>query len=452
MLGIYFMAFVYALYLGFSSKPEESTEVLQLKTSLHSVEQDAMEFKNRYEKMRSQLVKLETDLEKKTSELNAREPLIQSLKADLVTFQTSVSTKAAEAERRDQEITRLTAELEKANALSRESSKLKEALHIATTQAQTSKKELDQKVNEVIQKNFELQQAADKVVELKKAKEELLAKELLITQGLQEAKALKVDLEKARSLSQGSDDAKQKEIARLTAEIERTGNLVDETKRLKAALGTANAKAQELLAQLNEKNAELTKINAQLEQTEDIAVEAQQKVQELTADLSKAVNQPQTSLVNEDEFKKIETELKDMKDVLQIKIFELTAKDREIKKLKTELDKAQSGAATPDQAAYEARVAKLKSSESDILQIEKSLDEEKQALRAMKLRVSEGKMKLQLLNEKTKETVEQIAQFAEGKEFEEFRKSIHMDETIAKYEDEIKSLQIKVLELENRNK
>ena len=85
ILGICIMAFGYALYLVFSSKPEESKEVAQLKTSLLSVEQDSLEFKNRYEKMHAQMLKLETDLEKKTTELNAREPLLQSLKADLVT-------------------------------------------------------------------------------------------------------------------------------------------------------------------------------------------------------------------------------------------------------------------------------------------------------------------------------------------------------------------------------
>ena len=59
---------------------------------------------------------------------------------------------------------------------------------------------------------------------------------------------------------------------------------------------------------------------------------------------------------------------------------------------------------------------------------------------------------MHLLNEKTKSNVESIAKFAEGKEFAEFRRSIHLDEIVQKYEDEIKGLRIRNMELEDRLK
>ncbi len=473
MLGVYFLAFAYALYLGFSSPSDGDKEVVKLKNSLLTVEHDALEARNTHEKLRLQLLKLESELEKKTAELNAREPLMQSLKADMVTFQTSAATKTAEAEVREKEISRLTVELERAGAAARESAKLKEALNAVNAQAQAYKNDLENMSGEIAQKNNDLRQSADVAAELRKAMEELQAKALLITAAQQEIKALTADLEKARSQSQGEDNARQEEIFRLTAELgQKSGEIAHKNIDLQQAAGVAaelkkareELQAKSLLVTTAQQEilaltADLEKVRSRSQgddkarqEAADAAAAAQQKILQLTVDLEQARSQSGTADAQGEEFQKISTELKDMKDVLQIKIFELTARDREIKKLKADVEKARSGAGNSDQADYGARLARLKASEADILQIEKSLDEEKQALRAMKLRVSEGKMKLQLLNEKTKETVELIAQFAEGKEFEEFRKAIHMDDTISKYEDEIKSLQIKVMDLEKKDR
>ena len=92
-------------------------------------------------------------------------------------------------------------------------------------------------------------------------------------------------------------------------------------------------------------------------------------------------------------------------------------------------------------------MAELKKTESDILWLEKVLNEQKKTSHELKQRVQENKIKIQLLNEKTKENVELIARFARGKEFDEFRKSIYLDEIIQKYEDEIKHLRIENMDL-----
>lgn len=85
----------------------------------------------------------------------------------------------------------------------------------------------------------------------------------------------------------------------------------------------------------------------------------------------------------------------------------------------------------------------------DIAYLNSSIHAQKKTAQEMSSRLKESKIKMQLLTDKMRENVEAIASFAEGNEFEEFRKKIHFDETIQKYEDEIKTLKLKNLELEN---
>lgn len=99
---------------------------------------------------------------------------------------------------------------------------------------------------------------------------------------------------------------------------------------------------------------------------------------------------------------------------------------------------------------YDENITKLQNAEYDIGRLEKLIENEKKTLHDMKMRVNESGMQVQLLHEKTKENVELIAQFAEGKEFEEFRKSIHIDEIVKKYEEEIRRLNIKNMAFEKR--
>ena len=129
----------------------------------------------------------------------------------------------------------------------------------------------------------------------------------------------------------------------------------------------------------------------------------------------------------------------------KVKGEDLLLKEKEIQRLTAELKRVND-----THQDYEKHIAKLKEVTPDIDAMEVSLNEEKKALHEIKLRAQEGKMKLALLNEKTKDAVESIAQFAQGKEFDEFRKSIHLDEIVQKYEGEIKDLKIESMELENK--
>jgi len=124
---------------------------------------------------------------------------------------------------------------------------------------------------------------------------------------------------------------------------------------------------------------------------------------------------------------------------------ELKSKEEQIQKLNEQLARRDS-----EYKEFEERAAGLKKIESDILWFEEVLNEQKRDSGRMKQRIEESRMKMQLLNEKTKENVELIARFAEGKEFDEFRRLIHLDEIIQKYENQIRDLRIRNMELEKK--
>jgi chromosome segregation ATPase len=382
----------------------------------------------RNEQLSAELSKLKFELEKKNSDVTAREQQRDAIKNDLAKLQAEQAgalAQAAEIPGKDKEIKRLTDELARAVETSGDAAKLKERLSASdllllgakkdlerlTAETQKLKTELEQKTAETARKDSELQQL---IVEKKKLQDDMQLKTTAAVVMENEINALKADVQAKEGAS--------------TAEKE---TLITDLKKLKDELLLKSAVSAVLEQEVQTSKSDLSKANAQLES--------------------------EGSAVKEEDLQKVTDDLKKMKDDLQIRIFEVTAKDREIKTLKAELDKAKSQPAAangPSEVSvreYEARIQKLKKSESDIIQLEKTLDEERHALRTMKLRVSEGKMKLQLLSEKTKESVEMIAQFAESKEFEEFRKSIHIDDTIQKYEDEIKDLQIKLMDLEKKH-
>lgn len=126
---------------------------------------------------------------------------------------------------------------------------------------------------------------------------------------------------------------------------------------------------------------------------------------------------------------------------------ELGAKDKQIQALTSELQNITNGV-----KGYEDKISKLPELTLGIDALQRNLDEEGRAMHELKLRMQENQMKIKLLNDKSKGTVEAVALFAQGKEFDEFRKSIHMDETIQGYEDQIKVLRIEALELKKKLK
>jgi DNA repair ATPase RecN len=77
---------------------------------------------------------------------------------------------------------------------------------------------------------------------------------------------------------------------------------------------------------------------------------------------------------------------------------------------------------------------------ADYGQFEKNIQAQKKSFQDTEQRIREMKIKLRVLSEKAKENVEALARFAESKEFDEFRKSVHLDELTQKYEDQVKDL------------
>jgi len=96
------------------------------------------------------------------------------------------------------------------------------------------------------------------------------------------------------------------------------------------------------------------------------------------------------------------------------------------------------------------KAAELEKIEPELTDLQKSIHDQKKSAHQMKQRLEEVGIKMRLLDEKTKQSVELISRFAQGKEYDEFRKSIHMDEIIQKYEDQIQALRIENLELKKK--
>ncbi|MBF0571436.1 MAG: hypothetical protein HQL12_06140 [Candidatus Omnitrophica bacterium] len=337
---------------------------------------------------------------------------------------------------------------------------LKEQLSFAETAPEKFKKELEQikeesdrlqaetsrKNEELLSKNNDLR---DLVGEVRRIKEEFESKATESSQKELELTKLKVQLakmeEQGKNVSQNSEELAHKESENRV--------LLSEVESLKVKL---QGKANEFTL----KEQEIVKLKVELIRLGEESKSALQKTEEIA--------------VKETEINRLLSEVKNLKAELETKATESGQKEQELVKLKAQLSMMeQQGKNVPQnneelavkesvikrltdqiermtlaQKDTSERMARFKKSEIEMFHIEKLMDEEKKELHKIKLRIQEGKMKLELIDEKTKGAVESIAQFAQGKEFEEFRKSIHMDQMIQKYEDQIKALQIKALELE----
>ncbi|MBF0511162.1 MAG: hypothetical protein HQL13_02415 [Candidatus Omnitrophica bacterium] len=229
-------------------------------------------------------------------------------------------------------------------------------------------------------------------------------------------------------MSEASPDQLRKEVERIK----------EESNKLQTELGQ---KKQEIITKDNNLGtlvSEVQKLKGELEIKVNEFALKEQEITGLKAQLAGMANLKNSDFQNQQKIATCESQLKKMEE-------ELKNKDNEITRLRSEIERM-----TLEAKDNAQNMAHLKKFEEQMTHIEKLMDEEKKALHATKLRIQEGRMKIDLLDEKTKGAVESIALFAQGKEFEEFRKSIHMDQMIQKYEDQIKSLQIKNLELEKK--
>ena len=274
------------------------------------------------------------------------------------------------------------------------------ALLIAKQEVEQARSESERLKKELTQSQLE------RVINKSWAEEAINEKESIILHVKKEIQRVKADAERLKE-----------ELARSQREVEGKGTYVEEEiKRKESTLSDVERELQGARAESERLKAELTR-------------------SQLEAEKSK-------SQMEEAKF-----ESHSLKSKLNVEMAKVKAREDETKRLKEQLERMNS-----EYGGFEERAAELKKIESDILWLAKVLDEQKQASHQMKQRIEENRIKMQLLNEKTKANVETIARFAEGKEFAEFRKSIYLDDIIQKYEEEIKELRIKNMELENRLK
>ena len=92
----------------------------------------------------------------------------------------------------------------------------------------------------------------------------------------------------------------------------------------------------------------------------------------------------------------------------------------------------------------------LSNADVDLGWIKDTMEEQKKSTHDMQKRLQETKIRIHLLNEKTKKGTETIAEFAGGPDFEEFRKSIHVDDLVRVYQDEIHQLKQKNMDMERQ--
>ncbi|MDD5439693.1 MAG: hypothetical protein PHS37_05870 [Candidatus Omnitrophica bacterium] len=247
--------------------------------------------------------------------------------------------------------------------------------------------------------------------ELKRVTEELRALKLKVAAGVQEVPDNQSAKAEADRLKAELDD----KTAALAKKEEETAKLVSALER-----GDQDAKAEagRLKAELDDKTAALA------------------KKEEETAKLVSALERGDQDAKAEAD--RLKAELDDKTSVL-------AQKEAEIARLAGELERLSA-----DNKNNNESITKLQSVGTEADAVEKALEEEKKSLQELKLRIGESRIKLQLLSDKAKENAELLAKFAQGKEFDEFRKSVHLDEIVQKYESEITALKLKNLELEKK--
>ncbi|MBF0594511.1 MAG: hypothetical protein HQL22_06055 [Candidatus Omnitrophica bacterium] len=422
--------------------------------SLMAVELESLKAKQKSEAGRSSQ---DNDVKAQTSqlknELSVKIQEAQALQAELLRKDQEIKAKFDEGAARGKEIQRLNGELAEKDS---EIKRLTQAL------GQTENRQQEESANaaEIAARDqkiqAQLQEYADSLARLK---EELAQKE-------QDRQHLAIELanEQEAAVSAGDSAAKDQEILALKGEID---GLKGELPKYQAQLKEYTESFARLKEELAQKELERQQLKISLDTRISDLAEKELEVKRLTLEMGKLDSRQQESAASaglvaekEKELEQLNSEFqqaveasKKFKDVLESKVSELAEKEREVQRLTETVGGFQSNFGDLERLkaecqSYDERVGKLKGAEPAISQLERALDEERHELRLVKMRAQESKMKLDLLGDKTKEAVESIARFAEGKEFEEFRKSIHMDQTVQKYEDEIKGLKIKILELE----
>jgi chromosome segregation ATPase len=250
------------------------------------------------------------------------------------------------------------------------------------------------------------------------------------------------ETEKGREAAETESFAAKKEAERAGAEL---AALKKESDRIVAEMDTLKAKAAGGAEAFAAKDAEIKRLSGQLADMQSRQEVSESALARLKDTEKAEMNAESEALAAKRDAENARAELDRLKNVAARDAEGLAAKDAEIKRLSDQLADALK------QMENSARkLAEFKKMESDAEWLGGEIEEFKKTSHDMKRRIEESRMKMRLLSEKSKENVELLASFAEGKEFDEFRKAIHLDELVQKYEDEIKELRIRNMDLEKR--
>lgn len=235
---------------------------------------------------------------------------------------------------------------------------------------------------------------------------------------------MKAELQGAKSFGRSKEDL---------AEIE----------RLRSELGRQAAELKQKTEALHERENELAKLSSVAQRSSGDVAELDRLHAQVAADLEAMMQKDheieklidQLNQVNEDH-RKLEAQMSEsfsergelghLRTEMNAKIEAAAAQEKELAKLQAE---RQAGA---------VRVGQAEKIVADYEKFEKTITDQRRSAHDVEQRIREMRIKLRVLSEKAKENVELIAAFAGGKEFDEFRKSIHLDELTRKYEDQIR--------------
>lgn len=244
-----------------------------------------------------------------------------------------------------------------------------------------------------------------------------------------EEKHLQAELKVAHVAGRAPEDLAEierlrDELNRQTAELKQKTELLHQRENELTGLKSATPRSPEDVAEIERLHGEIAsqlesmkvkdlELGKMIEQVNILSAERQQLEARMTE------NSGETG------------ELGRLRSEMSAKAEETAARERELAKLREEHE------------VNATRIGQAEKIVSDYEKFEKTITDQRRSAHDVEQRIREMKIKLRVLSEKAKENVEIIAAFAGAPEFDQFRKSIHLDEANQKYEDEIKDIHSK---------
>ncbi len=339
--------------------------------------------------------------------------------------------------------------------LYKEVARAEKMLGVASQEMVEIRSQLERKTAEVAEKDKDIQRLTD---EAKRGGIELQVKvnELLIQDREMEQLSVEVESLRKKQSPEAVKGAQDKDTSDQLMKLKEEALLRDrQVQSLMAELAKCQAGLREALSGSDNEQDVQQLIGECRRLTEELGASGD-KMRKANEELAARSAELEASLrdlaAKEVEVREIRSAYEKGTGDLAARTDELARKEAEIKEVRSALEKSAGELERfrVEYPGYDERVKKLRDAENDISRLERTLEEETQSLRGVRQRAQESRMKLDLLGEKSKEAVEAIARFAEGKEFEEFRKAVHMDEIVRQYEDEIKRLKVQVIEQEKK--